>query len=38
MTLSSVPGKTVRPALILHYIFGLAEDQIKQARVIKQRV
>ncbi|MEX1327371.1 MAG: TIGR03960 family B12-binding radical SAM protein [Desulfobacterales bacterium] len=38
MTLLSVPGKTARPALILRYIFGLAEDQIKQARVIKQRV
>jgi hypothetical protein len=37
MTLLSVPGKTVRPTLILRYIFNIAEDQIKQARVIKQR-
>jgi radical SAM-linked protein len=37
MTLLSVPGKTARPALILRYIFGIAEDQIKQARVVKQR-
>jgi radical SAM-linked protein len=37
MTLLSVPGKTARPALILRYIFNVAEDQIKQARVVKQR-
>jgi radical SAM family uncharacterized protein/radical SAM-linked protein len=37
MTLLSVPGKTARPALILRFIFDLADDQIKQARVIKQR-
>jgi radical SAM-linked protein len=36
MTLLSVPGKTARPALILRYVFGVAEDQIKQARVVKQ--
>jgi radical SAM family uncharacterized protein/radical SAM-linked protein len=37
MTLLSVPGKTARPALILRFIFDLADNQIKQARVIKQR-
>ncbi len=37
MTLLSVHGKTVRPALILRHIFSLAEDHIKQARVVKQR-
>ena len=36
MTLLSVPGKTVRPALILHHVFSVAEDQIKQAKVVKQ--
>ena len=37
LTLLSVPGKTVRPALILRHIFRVAEDHIKQAKVIKQR-
>ena len=37
MTLLSGPGKTVRPALILRHIFGVAEDHIKQAKVVKQR-
>jgi len=37
MTLSSEPGKTVRPAQILRHIFNIPEDHIKQARVIKQR-
>jgi hypothetical protein len=37
MTLMSGPGKTVRPALILRHIFGVAEDHIKQAKVVKQR-
>jgi radical SAM family uncharacterized protein/radical SAM-linked protein len=37
MTLLSVPGKTVRPALILRHIFSVAEDHIKQAKVVKQR-
>ncbi len=37
MTLLAVPGKTVRPALILRHIFSVAEDHIKQAKVVKQR-
>jgi radical SAM family uncharacterized protein/radical SAM-linked protein len=37
LTLLSMPGKTVRPALILRHIFGIAEDHIKQAKVVKQR-
>jgi len=37
MTLLSAPGKTVRPALILRHIFSVAEDHIKQAKVVKQR-
>jgi radical SAM family uncharacterized protein/radical SAM-linked protein len=37
MTLLSGPGKTVRPALILRHIFGVAEDHIKQAKIVKQR-
>lgn len=37
MTLLSVPGKTVRPALILRHIFSVAEDHIKQAKVVKKR-
>ena len=37
MTLLSMPGKTVRPALILRHIFSVAEDHIKQAKVVKQR-
>jgi radical SAM family uncharacterized protein/radical SAM-linked protein len=37
MTLSSLPGKTVRPGLILRHIFGIAEDHIKQAKIVKQR-
>ena len=37
MTLLSVPGKTVRPALILRHIFSVAEDHIKQAKVVKLR-
>jgi radical SAM-linked protein len=37
MTLLSVPGKTVRPALILRHIFSVAEDHIKQAKVVKWR-
>ena len=38
MTLSSLPGKTVRPVLILRHIFGVAEDHIKQAKIVKQQV
>ena len=37
MTILSLPGKTVRPALILRHVFGIAEDHIKQAKVVKQR-
>ena len=37
ITLMSAPGKTMRPAMILRHIFGVAEDQIKQAKVVKQR-
>ena len=37
ITLLSVPGKTVRPALILRHIFSIAEDHIKQAKIVKQR-
>jgi radical SAM family uncharacterized protein/radical SAM-linked protein len=36
MTLLSVPGKTVRPAMILHHIFNVAEDHIKKAKIVKQ--
>jgi len=36
MTLLSVPGKTVRPAMILRHIFSVAEDLIKRAKVVKQ--
>ena len=34
-TLMSAPGKTVRPAIILRHIFEVAEDRIKQAKVVK---
>lgn len=35
VTLTSGPGKTIRPAEVLRYIFDLPEEQIKQARVLK---
>jgi hypothetical protein len=35
ITLMSAPGKTVRPTMILHHIFRVAEDRIKQAKVVK---
>jgi len=35
MTLSSEPGKTVRPADVLRRIFSISEAQIKQARILK---
>jgi radical SAM family uncharacterized protein/radical SAM-linked protein len=35
MTLKSEPGKTVRPAEVLGHIFGLPEEEIKKARVVK---
>jgi len=34
-TLKSEPGKTVRPAEILRHVFGLSEEEIKMARVVK---
>ena len=37
LTLKSEPGKTVRPAEALQHIFKLKEDQIKRARIVKQR-
>ena len=37
ITLMSTPGKTVRPSMILRHIFSVAEDRIKQAKVVKQR-
>jgi radical SAM family uncharacterized protein/radical SAM-linked protein len=36
MTILSLPGKTVRPALILRHVFEIAEDHIKQAKVVKR--
>jgi radical SAM-linked protein len=35
MTLKSEPGKTIRPGEILREVFGLAENEIKRARVVK---
>ena len=35
VTLTSEPGKTIRPGHILRHIFDLEEDQIKQAMVLK---
>jgi radical SAM family uncharacterized protein/radical SAM-linked protein len=35
VTLTSEPGKTIRPGHILRHIFDLKEDQIKQAMVVK---
>ena len=37
LTLVSVAGKTVRPAVILRNIFDVPEDRIKQAKVLKRR-
>jgi radical SAM family uncharacterized protein/radical SAM-linked protein len=34
-TLKTEPGKTVRPAEILRHVFGLGEEEIKKARVVK---
>jgi radical SAM family uncharacterized protein/radical SAM-linked protein len=34
-TLKSEPGKTVRPAEVLRHVFGLGEEEIKMARVVK---
>ena len=38
LTLSSEQGKTLRPAQILRHVFDLADDQIKQARIVKLKV
>ena len=38
MALSSEPGKTVRPAEVLKKIFGLSEEQLKAARIVKTSV
>ncbi len=35
MTLKSEPGTTVRPGEVLRHVFGLPQDEIKKARVIK---
>jgi radical SAM family uncharacterized protein/radical SAM-linked protein len=35
MTLSSEPGKTLRPGDVLRQIFSVSEEQIKQARIVK---
>ena len=35
MTLSSTPGKTVRPAQILRHIFDFSENRIKTAKIVK---
>jgi radical SAM-linked protein len=35
MTLSSEPGKTLRPGVVLRQIFSISEAQIKQARILK---
>ena len=37
MVLRSEPGKTLRPAAVLRHLFGLPENQIKRATVIKLR-
>ena len=36
MVLRSEPGKTLRPAAVLRHLFGLPENQIKRARIIKK--
>jgi predicted transcriptional regulator len=35
MTLKSEQGKTVRPGEVLRLVFGLGEEEIKMARVVK---
>ncbi len=37
MLLRSEPGKMLRPANVLSHVFNLPQNQIKQARIIKQR-
>ena len=34
-TLKSEPGKTIRPAEVLRHVFGLGEEEIKMARIVK---
>jgi len=36
MTLRSEPGKTVRPFEVITNIFSLPEEQVKQAKIVKQ--
>jgi radical SAM-linked protein len=38
LTLAPVPGKTLRPAEIVAFVFALPENQVKQARIVKTRV
>ncbi len=35
ITLSSEPGKTLRPGEVLRQVFSVSEKQIKQARIVK---
>jgi hypothetical protein len=35
MTLKTEPGKTVRPFEVLAKIFGLSEEAIRQAEIVK---
>ena len=37
LTLASVPGKTLRPAELIAFIFSLPEEQLKQARIVKKQ-
>ena len=36
LTLASVPGKSLRPAELIAFVFSLPEEQLKQARIIKK--
>jgi radical SAM family uncharacterized protein/radical SAM-linked protein len=36
LTLASVPGKTLRPADLIAFVFSLPEEQLKQARIVKK--
>jgi radical SAM-linked protein len=37
LTLASVPGKTLRPAELIAFVFSLPEEQLKQARIVKMK-
>jgi radical SAM-linked protein len=37
LTLASVPGKTLRPAELIAFVFSLPEEQLKQARIVKKQ-